>query len=196
MGETYNGCVYSNNGEFLDGPVEAIRSNWFKIIRTGAMTKEQATALAFSLEKGAHYTVNLKKTGDIANGADPVTDTFTKIDDLQAKKLVETGGELETLPATGKTLTGQKPFRDALKNADGKLKDYYGEKDFDLRVYISENARYSQPTLFLMIPSGTNPYQFIVDSGWKETADRNSIIVYLLMPSHEKIDGVTTAWGS
>lgn len=52
----------------------------------------------------------------------------------------------------------------------------------DLRMYTPEHSRYSQPTLYLMVPSGTDPYQFMVDSGWKAVADKESITVYLLMP--------------
>ena len=81
----YDGNVYSNTGvnegsEFTSGPVESFHGEgWVEIIRTEAMTKEEAESLAASLEKGAYYVVDLKKTGDI-NNAENVMDTFVKTD--------------------------------------------------------------------------------------------------------------------
>lgn len=82
--DDYDGNVYSDTGinagsEFTSGPVESFHGEgWSEIIRTEAMTKEEAEALAASLKQGAYYEVNLKKTGDIVN-ADEVMDTFTEI---------------------------------------------------------------------------------------------------------------------
>jgi len=43
------------------------------------MTKEQAEAVAASLEQGKSYTVNLKKTGDIINNEEDVMKTFVPV---------------------------------------------------------------------------------------------------------------------
>ena len=82
--DDYDGNVYSDTGinagsEFTSGPVESFHGEgWCEIIRTEAMTKEGAEALAATLKQGGYYEVILKKTGDIVN-ADEVMDTFTEI---------------------------------------------------------------------------------------------------------------------
>lgn len=104
------------------------------------------------------------------------------------------------------------PFHNALKDENGFFTNYYqvvysGYFDIsmsydnvtnrDLRMYIPENSRYSQPTLYLMVPSSTDPYQFMVDSGWKAVADKEKITVYLLMPQRvTDAAGATAAWGT
>lgn len=81
--DDYDGNVYSNTGvntgsEFTSGPVESFHGDgWCELIRTEAMTKEEAEALAASLKQGAFYEVTLKKTGDIVN-AENVMDTFVE----------------------------------------------------------------------------------------------------------------------
>lgn len=83
--DDYDGNVYSNEGpnegiELVSGPVDSLRGDdWCEIIRTGAMTKEQAEALAASLEAGKSYIVNLKKTGDIINDEEDVMKTFVEV---------------------------------------------------------------------------------------------------------------------
>jgi poly(3-hydroxybutyrate) depolymerase len=138
-----------------------------------------------------------------------------------AETLTEAGGELKTFPLTVyNDLDVQLPLHNALKNETGELEFYYkvvydgyydismttaaGNSgsafdidDWDLRCYIPENSHYSQSTVFLMVPSATDPYQFMVDSGWKDVADANSITMYLLMPDRIKDEnGVATAWGA
>lgn len=145
-----------------------------------------------------------------AFGACPVSPVSRTV---QAEAAVtEAGGTLQTIPATGPEEAAQLPFHNALRDANGFFTDYYqviysGYFDIsmtydqvvnrDLRMYIPENSRYSQPTLFLMVPSNTDPYQFMEDSGWKAVADKEKITVYLLMPQRA-IDaaGNTAAWGS
>lgn len=81
--DDYDGNVYSDQGanvgiRFTSGPVDSVRGNgWVEVIRTGAMTKEQATALAASLKAGSYYKVVMKKTGDLVNASDPLQ-TFIK----------------------------------------------------------------------------------------------------------------------
>ena len=83
--DDYDGNVYSNQGanegaEFISGPVDAVRgANFFEVMRTGAMTREEAEAIAASLEKGASYKVTIMKTGDIVN-AENVLDTFQPVE--------------------------------------------------------------------------------------------------------------------
>lgn len=138
-----------------------------------------------------------------------------------AESLTEAGGELKTFPMTVyNDLDVQLPLHNALKNESGELEYYYkvvydgyydismttaaGNSgsafdidDWDLRCYIPENSRYSQSTVFLMVPSATDPYQFMVDSGWKAVADANSVTIYLLMPDRVKDEnGAAVAWGS
>lgn len=145
-----------------------------------------------------------------AFGACPVSPVSRTV---QAEAAVtEAGGTLQTIPATGPEEAAQMPFHNALRDANGFFTDYYqviysGYFDIsmtydqvvnrDLRMYIPENSRYSQPTLFLMVPSNTDPYQFMEDSGWKAVADKEKITVYLLMPQRA-IDaaGNTAAWGT
>lgn len=83
--DDYDGNVYSNTGvnegiEFTSGPVESYHGEgWFEIIRTEGMTKAEAEALAATLQSGASYKVNLKKTGDIINAED-VMNTFVPVE--------------------------------------------------------------------------------------------------------------------
>lgn len=125
--------------------------------------------------------------------------------------VAEAGGALQTIPATGPEEAAQLPFHNALRDENGFFTNYYqviysGYFDIsmsydeisgrDLRMYIPENSRYSQPTLYLMVPSNTDPYQFMVDSGWKAVADKEKIMVYLLMPQRVTDSaGNTESWG-
>ena len=135
--------------------------------------------------------------------------------------LPEAGGELQTFPATVyNDVEVQSVFHNALKNETGELEYYYKVvyegyydismtttagtsgsafdiNDWDLRCYIPAGSHYSQSTVFLMVPSETDPWQFMVDSGWKDAADASQITIYLLMPDRVKdADGNATAWGS
>ncbi len=140
--------------------------------------------------------------------------------------LFEAGGTLQTLPSTSGDANAQKPFHDALKNKDGKFENYYkvvysgyydismvlnkntsntklpasldfDEKAYDLRMYIPENSRYSQPSVLLMVPSEADPYQYMVDSGWKQVAEKEKVTIFMLMPNRVKnASGTATAWGS
>lgn len=58
------------------------------------------------------------------------------------------------------------------------------------KFYIPKNSVYNQPTVFLLIPDGEDPYEFLVKSGWKETADQNKLYMVLLEP------GEGGRWGS
>lgn len=85
--DDYDGNVYSDEGpnkgiKLVSGPVDSLRGEgWCEIIRTGAMTKEEAEKLAAALEPGKEYIVNLKKTGDIINDEDDVMKTFVAVED-------------------------------------------------------------------------------------------------------------------
>lgn len=89
----YDGNVYSNTGvnagnEFTSGPVESFHGDgWYEIIRTEAMSKEEAEALCASLKNGAYYEVTLKRTGDIVNAAN-VMETFVEV----SPEDISTGG--------------------------------------------------------------------------------------------------------
>ncbi|MGI6699554.1 MAG: alpha/beta hydrolase family esterase [Christensenellales bacterium] len=73
--------------------------------------------------------------------------------------------------------------------------DYYGQViqgyyNFDCLVseglyrtakfYIPENTVYNQPTVFIMVPAGVNTYGFLVESGWKDAADKFVFHVVLM----------------
>ena len=75
-----------------------------------------------------------------------------------------------------------------------KLDDYYGQyiegyytyDDFavgdtlrDAKFYVPADSVFNQPTVFIGVPSGNDPYDFIVDSGWKDLADDKGL--YLIM---------------
>jgi poly(3-hydroxybutyrate) depolymerase/LysM repeat protein len=146
--------------------------------------------------------------------------------DVAKSALKEAGGTLQTLSATSADPNAQKLFHDVLKNKEGKFENYYkvvysgyydismvldktttntklpsslnfDKKQYDLRMYIPENSRYSQASVLLMVPSDTDPYQFMVDSGWKEVADKSKVTIFMLMPNRVKnASGVATAWGN
>ncbi len=86
MDDDYDGNVYSDRGpnagiEFISGPVDRVRgTNFVEILRTGAMTRAEAEALAASLEKGGVYTVNIQKTGDIINDDGDIMNTFVAVE--------------------------------------------------------------------------------------------------------------------
>ncbi len=179
----YDGNVYSNTDvnegiEFTSGPVESFHGEgWVEIIRTEAMTKEEAEELAASLEKGAYYVVDLKKTGDI-NGT-----TFTPATDADIEEAYE-AGYAKTLPTV-----------DYIIENYPKLDDYYGQyiegyyayNDFavgddlrDAHFYVPADSVFNQPTVFIGVPSDEEiPYNFLVKSGWKDLADDKGL--YLIM---------------
>ncbi len=165
---------------------------------TRKITKKSAKKIAVVLAAATAFS------------ASPVLPTSLTIQANAA--ITEAGGALLTIPATGPESAAQLPFHNALKDANGFFTDYYqvvysgyfdismsydDVTDRDLRMYIPENSRYSQPTLYLMVPGNTDPYQFMEDSGWKAVADKEKITVYLLMPQRIKdAAGNTLAWGS
>ena len=131
----------------------------------------------------------------------------------EAVPLEEAGGEMQTLPdVTDQSSQDVKDLDEALKNQKGEYEDYYkviysdyfdltmthdtSKKVYDFRMYIPEDSCYSQPSVLLAVPSGTDPYTFMEDSGWKSVADDEKVTIFLLMPNRVKDDeGVAIAWG-
>ncbi len=134
--------------------------------------------------------------------------------------LVEAGGELGVLSETSTDVSVATPFNNLLRDEYGNFTDYYriyytGYYDlamtvdgtdesgnatqtvYDLRMYIPEGSHYAQTSILLAVPSGVDPYQFMVDSGWKDVADEKKASIFLLMPTRVKDEnGVATAWGT
>lgn len=50
------------------------------------------------------------------------------------------------------------------------------------KFYIPENTVYNQPTVFITVPAGVNTYGFLVESGWKDAADKYVFHVVLMEP--------------
>lgn len=48
------------------------------------------------------------------------------------------------------------------------------------KFYIPEGTVYNQPTVFIMVPAGVNTYGFLVESGWKDAADKYIFHVVLM----------------
>lgn len=48
------------------------------------------------------------------------------------------------------------------------------------KFYIPENTVYNQPTVFITVPAGVNTYGFLVESGWKDAADKYVFHVVLM----------------
>ena len=185
----YDGNVYSNTDvnegiEFTSGPVESFHGEgWSEIIRTEAMTKEQAEELAASLVPGEYYVVDLKKTGDINNADDPA-DTFTPATDADIEAAYE-AGYAKTLPTV-----------DYIIENYPKLDDYYGQyiegyyayNDFavgddlrDAHFYVPADSVFNQPTVFIGVPSDEEiPYNFLVKSGWKDLADEKGLYIIMM----------------
>lgn len=104
VNDDYDGNVYSNQGineglKFTSGPVESFRENWCELLRTEAMSKEEAEQLAVSLRPGATYKVNIKKTGDIINNKEDVFKTFALVEDDQENNENKPNDQKPVLPA-------------------------------------------------------------------------------------------------
>lgn len=54
------------------------------------------------------------------------------------------------------------------------------------KFYIPEGSIYNQPTVFLGIPGGWNPWKFMVESGWKELSDYYGLYLVLMEAKDEK----------
>ena len=181
----YDGNVYSDTGvnagsEFTSGPVESFHGEgWVEIIRTEAFdSKEEAEALAASLEAGEYYVVDLKQTGDI-NGT-----TFTPATDAEIEEAYK-AGYAKTLPTV-----------DYIIENYPKLDDYYGQyiegyyayNDFavgddlrDAHFYVPADSVFNQPTVFIGVPSDEEiPYNFLVKSGWKDLADEKGLYIIMM----------------
>ena len=52
------------------------------------------------------------------------------------------------------------------------------------KFYIPENSGYNQPTVFVMIPGGWDPYEFLTESGWKDQADEEGLYIVLMEPEN------------
>ena len=48
------------------------------------------------------------------------------------------------------------------------------------KFYIPEGSVYNQPTVFIGIPGGRNPWDFMVESGWKELSDYYGLYLVLM----------------
>ncbi len=48
------------------------------------------------------------------------------------------------------------------------------------KFYIPDGSAYNQPTVFVMVPGGTDTYRFLVDSGWKAVADSRKLYVVMM----------------
>ena len=95
----------------------------------------------------------------------------------------------------------------ALPNAEDMVIDplnYYGQVvqgyyNFDCVVsvgvtrsakfYIPAGSGLNQPTIFIMVPDDTDPYQFLIKSGWKDVADAKKLYMIMMEPE-------AGAWGS
>jgi poly(3-hydroxybutyrate) depolymerase len=58
------------------------------------------------------------------------------------------------------------------------------------KFYVSSNSIINQPTVTIVVPSGVNTWRFLVDSGWKKTADKEGIFIVLAEPD------ASGKWGS
>ena len=52
-------------------------------------------------------------------------------------------------------------------------------------LYLPENSVFSQPTVFIMPPSGSDDADFLMESGWKELADELGLYLVVLEPEGE-----------
>lgn len=48
------------------------------------------------------------------------------------------------------------------------------------KFYIPEGSIYNQPTIFIGVPGGQNPWEFMVKSGWKALADHYGLYLVLM----------------
>lgn len=60
-------------------------------------------------------------------------------------------------------------------------------KDQTLRaakLYMPSGSVYNQPTVYLLIPNGKEPGEFLTESGWKQAADENHLFLVILEPEN------------
>lgn len=48
------------------------------------------------------------------------------------------------------------------------------------KIYVPEGAAYNQPTVFIGVPGGENPWDFMLKSGWKELSDLYGLYLVLM----------------
>jgi poly(3-hydroxybutyrate) depolymerase len=53
------------------------------------------------------------------------------------------------------------------------------------KFYIPEGSIYNQPTIIIALPENTNPWKFIVDSGWKDLADHYGLYLVMAEPVND-----------
>lgn len=52
------------------------------------------------------------------------------------------------------------------------------------KLYLAENSIYTQPTVFLLPPSGEDPWEFLEKSGWKNLAEKENLYLVILEPEN------------
>lgn len=57
------------------------------------------------------------------------------------------------------------------------------------KFYIPEGSVYNQPTIILAIPEHTDPWDFLIESGWKDLADHYGLYLVVLEPDEDKTWG-------
>jgi len=57
------------------------------------------------------------------------------------------------------------------------------------KFYIPEGSVYNQPTVILALPENTDPWDFLVNSGWKALSDYYGLYMVMLEPKEDKIWG-------
>ena len=55
------------------------------------------------------------------------------------------------------------------------------------KFYIPEGSVYNQPTIFIGVPGGASPWEFMVESGWKELSDYYGLYLVLMEAGGEKV---------
>ncbi len=63
------------------------------------------------------------------------------------------------------------------------------KKTRSAKFYIPEGSIFNQPTVFVMVPENYETWSFLVESGWKEMADKEKLYMVLMEPEQE-------AWGA
>lgn len=53
------------------------------------------------------------------------------------------------------------------------------------KFYIPEGSIYNQPTIIIAIPENSNPWEFMVRSGWKSLADEYGLYLVLMEPKED-----------
>lgn len=54
------------------------------------------------------------------------------------------------------------------------------------KFYIPEGSIYNQPTVFIGVPGGANPWDFMTESGWKELSDYYGLYLVLMEAKDDK----------